>query len=48
MLYRLTVIYAIYNAGSVTDDITFDNFYEMQDYILENSEGWHSYNIAVV
>lgn len=48
MEYRLTIVYAVFNAGSVTDELTFDSFYEMQDYILENSEDWHSYHIAVV
>lgn len=48
MNYKLTVVYAVCNAGSVTDELTFDSFYDMQDYILDNSEEWDSYNIAVV
>ena len=48
MEYKLTVIHAVFNTGSVTDELTFDSFYEMQNYILDNSDEWHSYNIAVV
>lgn len=47
MQYILTVIHATYNTGSVTDEFTFDNFYDMQDYIMDNSEQWVSYHIGV-
>lgn len=48
MEYRLTIVYAVCNAGSVTDELTFDAFYEMSDYIEENGKEWDSYHIAVV
>lgn len=47
MQYKLTVVNTTYNTGSVTDELTFDNFYDMHDYILDNSEGWDSYHIGV-
>lgn len=37
MKYILTVIHATCNAGSVTEEMEFDMFYEMQDYIIENN-----------
>ena len=36
-MYKLTVVHATYNVGSVTEVIEFDMFSEMQDYILENN-----------
>lgn len=48
MKYRLTITYAIFNTGSVTDELTFDSFYEMSDYIEESGGEWDSYHIAVV
>lgn len=48
MNYKLTVVHAVFNTGSVTDELTFDDFCDMQDYILDNYGEWDSYNIAVV
>lgn len=48
MEYILTVVHATFNVGSVTEKLTFDSFYEMADYIGDNSEQWQSYHIAVV
>ena len=36
-MYKLTVIHAVFNTGSVTEVMEFDNFYEMQEYILDNN-----------
>ena len=47
MEYILTVVYATYNTGSVTDELAFDSFYDMQEYIMENSEQWDSYRIGI-
>ena len=47
MQYTLTIVYTTYNAGSVTDELTFDNFYDMQEFVLENSDDWEYYSIAV-
>jgi len=44
-MYKLTVIYAVCNAGSVTEVIEFETFYEMQDYIIENDI--ENYSIGV-
>lgn len=44
-MYKLTVIYAVCNAGSVTEEMEFDMFYEMQDYIIENNI--ENYSIGV-
>ena len=47
MQYILTAIYTTYNVGSVTEEFTFDEFYDMQEYIINNSEQWDSYRIDV-
>lgn len=48
MEYKLTVVHAVFNTGSVTEKLTFDSFYDMSDYIEENGKEWDSYNIEVV
>ena len=48
MRYILTVIHATYNTGSVTDEFTFDDFYDMADYIEGNFEQWQAYYITDV
>ena len=47
MQYILAVVHATYNVGSVTDELTFENFYDMQEYIMNNSEQRDSYRIEV-
>lgn len=47
MKYILTVVHATYNTGSVTEELTFDSFYDMQEYIMNSSEQWDSYHIGV-
>ena len=47
MRYILIVIRATYNTNNTTDELTFDNFYDMQGYIMNNSEQWVSYRIEV-
>ena len=48
MNYKLTVVHAVFNAGSVTDELTFDDFYDMADYIESNFEKWQAYYITEV
>lgn len=33
MTYKLLIASATYNVGSVTEELTFDTFYDMADYL---------------
>ena len=46
MQYILTVVHTTYNTGSVTDKLTFDDFYDMAEYIEGNFEKWQAYYIT--
>lgn len=48
MQYILTVVHTTYNTGSVTDKLTFDDFYDMAEYIEGNFEQWQAYYITEV
>ena len=48
MRYILTVVYTTFNTGSVTDKLTFDDFYDMADYIEGHFEEWQAYYITEV
>ena len=46
MQYILTVVYTTFNTGSVTEELTFDDFYDMADYIEYNQFDWEAYHIT--
>ena len=45
MTYKLLIATATYNVGSVTEELTFDTFYDMADYI--ESEGINNTIISI-
>lgn len=48
MQYILTVVHTTFNTGSVAEELTFDDFYDMSEYIEGNFEQWQAYYITEV
>ena len=46
MQYILTVVNTTFNTGSVSEELTFDDFYDMADYVEVNQFNWQAYYIT--